>query len=196
MNRRAPDTRHRPRALYLALAAAVLLAGRTARAQTVIVVRHAEKVLNAGDDPVLTVIGSARADSLAATLSNAHLAEILVTQYRRNQLTAAPLARAHHLTPVVEPAERDIAAHARAVAARVRSRGANEKVVVVEKSNTIPAVVAALGGPAIQELCDTEYSTFFILTLRGQGAPSIVRARYGATDPAGATDCHRAPERR
>jgi broad specificity phosphatase PhoE len=193
MNARARDIRRRIRLYWLAALTVGLPVGRAARAQTVILVRHAEKVLNAGDDPVLTPLGAARADSLAATLAAARLDEIIVTQYQRNRLTALPVARGHHLTPVVVAAEHDATAHARAVAARVRALGAGGTVVVVEHSNTIPAVIAALGGPPIQDLCDTEYSTLFILSLRGHGAPSVVRTRYGAADPAGATDCHHTP---
>lgn len=195
MNRRHADTGARARLAHrawLVLGLALALAGGVGRAQTVVLVRHAEKVRGAGDDPVLTAIGQARADSLAVALGGARVDAVFVTQYQRNRMTAMPLARAHHLAPVVLPVH-DAAAHARDLAAAIRARPPNQTVVAIEHSNTIPDVIAALGGPRIAELCDAEYSTLFVLTLRAGGPPSIVRVRYGAADPAGATDCHRTP---
>ena len=80
-------------------------------------------------------------------------------------------------------------AHVDAVAAAVRARPAGDVVLVVGHSNTIAAIVAALGGPKLPDLCDPQYSMLFILEFPATGPPRFIRARYGAPDPADADKC-------
>ena len=82
-------------------------------------------------------------------------------------------------------------AHVKAVADTVRSRFAGGTVLVVGHSNTVTAIVAALGGPRLVDLCDAEYATLFVLTLRQGEQPSLVRARYGPDDPPPGAACVR-----
>src|SRR5687768_11398749 len=70
---------------------------------TLIIVRHAEKAGPQGDVP-LTDAGHARAAALAHVLRNANVSTIFVTDLQRTQQTAAPVAKALNLTPVVVPA--------------------------------------------------------------------------------------------
>jgi hypothetical protein len=57
-------------------------------------------------------------------------------------------------------------------------------VVVVGHSNTIPPIIAALGGPALPDICDGEHARLFTLILP-PGAPSrLLQSSYGAPDPA------------
>ncbi|MGC1387558.1 MAG: phosphoglycerate mutase family protein, partial [Steroidobacteraceae bacterium] len=77
----------------------------TADSTVIIVVRHAEKVMDVGGDPPLSEAGEARAALLARMFSDARLVgridAIYVSPAQRNRLTAAPLAARLGLTPVV-----------------------------------------------------------------------------------------------
>ena len=158
-------------------------------AQIVVLVRHAEKALAPDDDVGLSEAGRARAEALAQALAGLRPEAIVISQFRRTRETAAPLADSQTLTPIVVPTESDTAAHARRVADVVRTAG--RAVVVVGHSNTVPLIIRALGGPALPEICDTEYAHVFTL-LRVPGEPArLMQSTYGAADPPPAPDCGR-----
>ncbi len=159
------------------------------QAATVILVRHAEKAAEPSADPGLTAGGEARAQALAEALEAARLDAVLVTEYRRTQLTGAPTARRRRLTPIVVPVRGDSLAHAQAVVRLLRARPRGDAVLVVEHSNTIPAIIAELGGPALPELCAGEYATMFVLAVPARGPPHVIRATYGAAEAADARRC-------
>ena len=96
---------------------------------------------------------------------------IYVTEYQRTQETAAPLAARDHLKPIVIPAA-DTDALVKAV--RGRQTGV---VVIVGHSNTLPALIAALGGPAVK-IADNEYDNVFVLTVDGSKS-SLLQLRFG-----------------
>lgn len=182
----------RPLVLLLALCAlAPAFAGRAAAQEptVVVLVRHAEKAASGGDDPELSPEGSARAAALAEALADAGVDVVVVTQRRRTGLTAEPLARARGLAPEVV-ALGGGEAHVRSVADAVR-RHAGRTVLVVGHSNTVPAIVGALGGPALDELCEHEYGNLYVMVLRPGAEPSLLRTRYGAPDPAPTVPCAR-----
>lgn len=161
----------------------------------VLLVRHAEKAAEPADDPPLSAAGSERARALAGTLADAGVTAVVVTPRLRTRATAQPLATARGLTPDVVPLAGTPAAHAQAVADAVR-RHAGGVVLVIGHSNTVPGIIAALGGPKLPDLCDAAYSNLFLLVLEGEGgagtgaAPArLVRSHYGAPDPAGAAGC-------
>jgi broad specificity phosphatase PhoE len=163
------------------------VAAAAAPTTVVYLVRHAEKV-DASRDPALSPAGDVRAVALGEALRDAGVQAVVTTQYQRTQLTAAPLARSRALTAEVVEAGGGTATHAAEVARVVRERHAGETVLVVGHSNTVPAIVAALGGPALPELCDAEYSRLFVLVLDGNRA-RLTRARYGAPDAPDAAGC-------
>ena len=169
------------------LAAALLLAAPAAlRAQpvTVVVVRHAEKA-DASADPVLSEAGTARAEALAAALKDAGVQAVIVSPRQRTRLTAQGVLQARGLTPeVVGLTPTHVADVARAVRARK-----GQVVLVVGHSNTVPAIVTALGGPKLADLCDAQYSQLFTLVVPEQGAPTVVRSQYGAPDAPEAGSC-------
>jgi hypothetical protein len=77
------------------------------------------------------------------------------------------------------------------VAASIRRQPAGSLVLVVGHSNTVPAIVAALGGPALEEICDSEYANFLTLIVPSSGSPRLLLSAYGAPDPATGTPCGR-----
>ena len=156
----------------------------TTRHPTVVVVRHAEKASETDRDPTLSDAGRARAAALDSVLMDAHVVAILVTQYRRTVETAALVASRHHLTPIVITTEGGVAVHAAAMARGARNF--DGVVLIVGHSNTVTPIVAALGGPALPDLCDKSYSLLFTVV---PGGAALLRSRFGAIDPPGAEFC-------
>jgi broad specificity phosphatase PhoE len=121
-----------------------------------------------GADPDLSDAGRARAASLAEMLKDARITQIFVTEFKRTQQTAVPLAKRLGLEPAVvsskEPA-----------ALAERLRGASGNVLVVGHSNTVPQILEALGVEGVA-IADSEYDNLFLVT-RG-ASPSLVRLRY------------------
>lgn len=166
----------------------------SSNAQLVVLVRHAEKAEAPPDDVALSEAGRARARALADALASAHVDAIVTSQFRRTRETAEPVAAATRVAPTIVPTDPDLGAHARAVADRVRQAGST--VLVVGHSDTIPAIISALGGPDVGPICEAEYANLFLLVLAEGQPPRFVRSTYGQADPPGAGDCQAAIMRR
>ncbi len=173
--------------MLASLAAAAPLAAQDST--VVVVVRHAEKaVVEAGNnDPPLSEAGSARAAALREALEGMHFDAVIATERQRTQATAGPLAREHGLAPEVVSL-RHGPAHVDSVAAAVR-RHAGNTVLVVGHSNTVPAIVHALGGPRMPDLCEAQYSNLYVLVLRPGAEPRYERRTFGVPDAQGADVC-------
>jgi len=171
------------RAIVAALGLSVALTCSAAAgtgSQLVVVVRHAEKAETPKDDVALSERGRARAEALVSALGDAGIDTIITTERRRSIETAAPLAARLHLTPIVVRTADDTNAHAAAVAAAVRQGG--RVVLVVGHSNTVPAIIQALGGPRVPDICDGQYGLLFTLRVE-QGTARLIRSTYGLPDP-------------
>jgi broad specificity phosphatase PhoE len=155
----------------------------------IFLVRHAEKGGVAGEaDPVLSAAGEARARALADVLRASGIDEIIVTQYRRTGATAAPIASALGIVP--DTFSTRAQGHPDAVAAAARAhRG--KTVLVVGHSNSIPAIITALGAGPMANLCEAEYSHLFVVVLKDGTTPRLERRTYGEPDPPGASNCPR-----
>lgn len=162
------------RVLPWALAAATgLAAAAPALAQqAVFLVRHAEKV-DESDDPLLSHAGTARAQALARHLASAGVKAIFVTQYKRTGLTAAPLAAKLGLMPVKLPSDAS-----QELAERIRKDHANDVVLVVGHSNSVPRALKLLGHPEPVEIASNEYDTLFVLVPKAAGPPALLRLKY------------------
>jgi phosphohistidine phosphatase SixA len=146
---------------------------------TVIVVRHAEKAAEPKDNPPLTTEGTMRAAQLAEALQYAGVTTIYATPYARTRETAQPLAKALNLTVFETPIpNRSVPAYAADLAARVKRDGG--VVVIVGHSNTMGAVIKALGGPDIGEIPDERYDDLFVLTVQDGKPTRLVKSKYGA----------------
>jgi phosphohistidine phosphatase SixA len=176
-------------ALVTVLAAAPMTASAQSPSTVVILVRHGEKADEPSADPALSAAGEERARALAGALRDRHVDAVLTTPFKRTNLTVAPLAKAAGVTPVVVPVSGGLAVYGAAVADLIRTDYAGRTVVVVGHSNTIPAVIAALGGLKVNDLCEHEYSTMYTLTLSGSAAPKLDTSHYGESDAPGATAC-------
>ena len=154
--------RNRPGVLLplLPLLLLVLAAPRLEAQSVVYLVRHAEKA-DLGDDPGLTDAGRARAETLARILADEPLTGVLSTDYERTRKTAASVAAVHGVeVEVYDP--RDPGPLLR------RILGTPGRYLVVGHSNTIPDLVATLGGDPGPPIDDAEYDRLYVvMTLQG-----------------------------
>lgn len=165
----------------IAGAIAVVLAAwlwSTLDATTVVVIRHAEKLLDGSADPPLSAAGEARAARLANLFGDSkapgHIDAIYVSPPLRNRLTAAPLAARLGLTPLV--ASQD---DPRALVRRVLREHGGERVLIVGHADTAPALVAALSGRGdIPPMAPEEYGTLYIVTVPRLGHAMLLRLSY------------------
>ena len=157
-------------------------------ATVVLLVRHAEKAAQPGDDPPLTQEGQRRAEALAGVVKDAHPTAIITTQLRRTVETAQPSATATGVTPeVVAVSSATTQQNAAEVAAAVRKH-AGKTVLVVGHGNTVPLIVAALGGPKLPDICESVYDKLFVLVLGKEAR--LVQSRYGAPGPPPTPECN------
>ena len=141
---------------------------------TVLLVRHAEKSKTPPDNPVLTEEGKLRAENLIHVLGSAGIKTIYVSQWTRTHLTAEPIAK--HLG--IKPEQMD-AADSKKLADTILTKHAGETVLVVGHSDTVPEIIAALGGPTMSELGEFEFDNLFVLTVYAPGKASVAHLKYG-----------------
>ncbi len=154
------------------LVAVCTLTLQSASAQTVLVVRHGEK-LDASADPVLSPEGAARAERLANMLAASKVRSIYTTQYRRTILQAAPTAKRLGVTAsVIAGKEMDT------LIARIRSHAKDDVVLVVGHSNTVPEIIKLLGVGATVIVGEDDYDNLYVVTLQPNAAPTMVNLKY------------------
>jgi broad specificity phosphatase PhoE len=146
-----------------------------------LLVRHAEKL--GGDDPGLTDEGQARALALAEALADAHIDQIVSSQFRRTRDTAAPLAARLGMeveTRALDPS--DAAGSSSAIALELAATHPGWTILMVGHSNTIPHIASALTGVPMEDLDERDYDNLFVV-IRAGSSGQLIRTRFGATDP-------------
>jgi hypothetical protein len=101
-------------------------------------------------------------------------------QLARTRGTAAPTATALGIKPQVVAAAGPT--HAQDVVTAVRAH-AEKTVLVIGHSNTIPAIVEALGAKRPPAICDSQFDDFFIVAIVADGTADVTRASYGVRSP-------------
>lgn len=162
-----------------------LAAQRDNQAMTVIVVRHAEKAATPADDPPLTAVGEERARDLLAAIRDAGVSAAITTQFARTKATAQPTVAALSLPTEIVTAG-SAASHPQEVAAAVRKH-AGHTVLVVGHSNTVPAIIEALGAKRPAAICDAEYDNLYVVTIAADGKAGVVHSKFGARTPVDAS---------
>ncbi|MGZ4895389.1 MAG: phosphoglycerate mutase family protein [Candidatus Angelobacter sp.] len=139
--------------------------------RTIFLVRHAEAA-SAAPDAALSPAGEKMADCLGKMLKEAGIKQIFVTDAKRTQQTAAPLAHTLKLTPTVVPAKdpntliRDL----------LYSGGGN--ILVVGHSDTVPFVLARIKAGTVPPIGENEYDRLFVTTIIEGGATQASTLRY------------------
>lgn len=143
------------RYLSVAFIAALVLGATPAEAaDTIYVVRHLQKAT--GDNPALTAEGAAGAQRIAEMLATKGVTAVFATPTRRAEETAAPLAKRLGISVT----HYDPKAPNALVTTLASVRGA---ALVVGHSNTVPDLVAALGGAKPAAMSEQDYGTIFVV---------------------------------
>ena len=143
----------------------------SASTTTIFVLRHAEASAEAGNDPPLSLAGELRAERLLEAFGatgDLGLDGILVSETRRSQETARPLATALGVPVIVVPA-----ADPATVASRALAEFRGGRVMIIGHSNTVPAVVGALSGRKVPAMGETDFATVYVVT-RPRFSPATV----------------------
>jgi len=135
----------------------------------IFVVRHAEKASTGGNNPELSVAGQKRAEALARILKDSQITAVFITEFKRTQQTAAPTAKAAHLSPTVLSAN-DVSA----LAAKLRALNGN--ALVVGHGNTIPDLMKALRITTPVTIPEDDYTEIFLVSL--SDPPQLLRLHY------------------
>ena len=135
----------------------------------VVIVRHAEKAANGGNDPELSLTGRARADALAQILKDSGITAFFTSEFKRTQETAAPAAASTHVTPTVIAAK-----DTGGLVAKLHQLNSN--ALVIAHGDTIPNIIKALGINSPINIPDEDYSELLIVTLGDK--PQLFRLHY------------------
>lgn len=147
----------------------------------VILVRHAEKAIVPPEnkDPDLSLAGVARAHELARMFGDAGIKAIYVTQFKRTQQTVKPLADKLGLVATQVEAKKTAE-----VVKQIREQNAGQVIFIAGHNNTVPEIIAALGGPQLPIIAETEFDNLYILTVQGDGSAKLLKLKYGSPLPA------------
>ena len=153
----------------------ILMLAAPAAAQTIFIVRHAERAdagtggaMTMATDPDLSEAGKARAEALVSLLKDARITAIYTTQYKRTRQTAEPLAKAIGVALTEVPA-----ADTAGLIAKLKAGG---NALVVGHSNTVGRVIEQLGATDAVKLGDDDYDNLFVL-VRGE-KPTLIRLHF------------------
>ena len=149
----------------------------TANSTTVVVVRHAEKQPDGGDDPPLSAAGEARAALLARMFGDRRegcIDAIYVAPTLRSRSTAAPLAARIGVMPVAAPADAP-----RDLARRALHEHAGGRILIVGRSDTVPGIVEALSGvKRLPPIADEDYGTLYVVSVPRIGRANVLRMTF------------------
>lgn len=123
----------------------------------VYLVRHAEKQ-DQSRDPSLSDTGKARVEMMRYFFAKTPLQVVFSSQYKRTQETVTTIAQDHKLEVNVIKAQ-DPGAQVAAI-----KEHSGKTMLVAGHSNTVPALIKALGGPALQ-ITEKEYDDVFLVVL-------------------------------
>ncbi len=148
---------------------------------TVILVRHAEKIIDPNNPDVdLSPAGQARAQEIVRMFGDAGVKAIYATQYKRTQETVKPLADKLGLSVNVIGSR-----NTSDLLAKIRSENSGQTVLIAGHNNTVPEIIAALGGPTYPIIPESEYDNLFIVTVYRTGKAKVVKLRYGTASQQG-----------
>jgi broad specificity phosphatase PhoE len=146
---------------------------------TIILTRHAEKIIDPNNPDVdLSPAGQARALEIVRMFSGAGINAIYATQYKRTQQTVKPLADKLGLPVTIVNAK-----NTPDLISQIKAQNAGQTVLIAGHNNTVPEIIAALGGPQYQAIPETEYDNLFVVTVYRTGKVKVLKMKYGAASP-------------
>jgi broad specificity phosphatase PhoE len=144
----------------------------SAAQEAVFIVRHAEQAPDE-EDPVLTEAGHQRAVRLPSVLRHAGIRVIYTSETRRTIQTAEPAAKALAVESRIVP-RREIDA----LVARLAAQHAQDRVLIVSHSQTIPVLLRALGHTGEVAIGRDEYDSMFVVIRQSGGPPVVLRLHF------------------
>jgi broad specificity phosphatase PhoE len=146
---------------------------------TIILVRHAEKIIDPNNPDVdLSPAGQARAQEIVRMFGDSGINAIYATQYKRTQQTVKPLADKLGL-PVMVVNSRNTPD----LLAQIRAQNSGQTIFIAGHNNTVPEIIAALGGPQYPTIPEAEFDNLFVVTTYRTGKAKVVKLKYGAAMP-------------
>ena len=107
--------------------------------------------------------------------SDSGIAAIYATQYKRTQQTVKPLADKLGLA-VNKVAAKETAE----LVKQIGSRNVGQVIFIAGHNNTVPEIIAAMGGPQLPIIPETEYDNLYILTVCSDGPARLIKMKYGS----------------
>jgi phosphohistidine phosphatase SixA len=146
--------------------------------RTVFLVRHAEKTSGSAD-PGLSPAGLKRADCLANTLKDAGIKNIYVSEAKRTQQTADPIAKRIKVKPTMMKAEDS------ANLVRNLLYAGNGNTLVIGHSDTLPIIAARMKVGTVAPIGENEYDRLIVITtVEGSATPMVTLHYCEASGPA------------
>jgi 2,3-bisphosphoglycerate-dependent phosphoglycerate mutase len=143
---------------------------------TIIIVRHAEKIIDPNNNDVdLNEAGQARAREIARVFGDAGINAIYATQYKRTQETVKPLADRIGVPITIVNSK-----NTNDLAAQIRAQHSGQTIFIAGHNNSVPEIIAALGGPQYPTIPESEYDNLFVVTVYRTGKAKVVKMKYGS----------------
>jgi broad specificity phosphatase PhoE len=140
--------------------------------QAVYLMRHAEQVLDV-EDPPLTEVGHQRAKAWAGILRDAGIKVIYTSKKRRTRQTGEHIAQALNI-PLETISRRDVAG----LVNRLRTRHADDVVLVISHTRTIPKLFKELGHSEDVTIQRDDYDNLFVIVPKSENDLIVLRLRY------------------
>ncbi len=136
------------------------------------IVRHSEKDTAGGSNADLNPMGRGRAKALQKMLKKVKMKGVYSTDKPRTKHTALPTAQSKHLpVEIYDPKK-----HQELLAGLVDKKG---KFLIVGHSNTVHQLVNILAGnEAEKEFSESDYSRFYIVSLKKIGKAKVLMIRF------------------
>lgn len=144
----------------------------------VILIRHADRDLPPAGTPdfpgpSLNDKGLARSRKLVHVLSTAGIQAVYTSRYTRAKMTAKPFLAEHPNLPTVRLSE------ATELKDHILTHHDGQTVLVVGHADTVPELIALLGGPSLPTIDDCEFDNLFVLVRYSTTKASVVKLKYG-----------------
>ena len=162
---------------FYALALFIIFAAPQSYAQEAIfLIRHAEQMIDV-EDPPLTEVGQKRAMAWADILKKSGIKAVYTSKKRRTKQTGEPIAQALNIPSQPVP-RKDVSL----LVDLIRTRNANDRVLIVSHTRQLPKIFRALGlSEAATEkyaINRDEYGNLFIFVPTEGSGGKVIQLRY------------------
>src|SRR4029434_7664868 len=95
--------------------------------------------------------------------------------YKRTQQTVQPLAEKLGI-PVTKIEAKETAE----LVKQIRAPQAGQTIFIAGHNNSVPEIIAALGGPQMPIIPETEYDNLYVLTVYSDASARLIKMKYGS----------------